>query len=314
MPNARPDELTEQFESDVARLTGGEGRIGLAVSGGADSLALLLLASATMAERVMVATVDHGLRPEAADEAAYVGKICSQLNLSHHILTPQIRISGSLQASARAARYELLNAWADEHDLRWIATAHHIEDQAETLMMRLLRGSGVEGLASIRERNERVIRPLLSWRRANLRAVVEAAGINPVDDPSNDDPRFDRVRMRRLLAENEWIDAPALAKSAGALSGINTALDWAAASEAKRRITHDGAGIALDPNDIPDELLRRLTLIALRATQPALTPRGEQVSALITTLTAGGKSTLGGVMAVGGGIWHFTPAPPRRTI
>ena len=86
-----------------------------------------------------------------------------------------------------------------------------------------------------------------------------------------------------------------------------------AVREAERRITHDRAGVSLNHNDLPSEILRRLTLTALRIVNPALTPRGEQFGALIETLKAGGKTTLGGVMAQGGIIWHFAPAPPRRT-
>jgi tRNA(Ile)-lysidine synthase len=313
MPSVAAD-LTSRFRSEVERLTGNEGHIGLAVSGGADSLGLLLIAHATMPEWIKVATVDHGLRAEAAAEAAYVADICKGRGIHHSTLRPKTPISGSIQSAARAVRYALLEEWAQEQDLAWIATAHHIEDQAETLMMRLLRGSGIDGLSSIRSTTGKVIRPVLAWHRAELRALVDEAGITPVDDPSNNDSRFDRVRMRRLLAENGWLDATALAKSAAILADVNTALDWSARREAERRITRDGAGVALDPNHLPSELLRRLMITALRLIEPKITPRGVQLTNVIEALFRGEKVMIGNILCHGGLIWHLTSAPPRHTI
>jgi tRNA(Ile)-lysidine synthase len=311
MLSVAPD-LADRFCKNIARLTDGAGRIGIAVSGGADSLALLLIAQATMPDWISAATVDHGLRPEASDEAAFVEGLCAKMGIPHTTLRPPTPIAGSLQSAARAVRYDLLHSWADEHDVAWIATAHHIEDQAETLMMRLLRGSGIEGLSSIRERNGRIIRPLLGWHRSALRALVDAAGIIPIDDPSNADRRYDRVRMRGFLADNEWLNAAALAKSASILCEVNAALDWSAQREAERRISRDDAGVAVDPTHLPADLLRRLTLIALRLIDPAIAPRGDQVTALIEALVAHEKAMIGDILCQGGMIWHMTKAPSRR--
>lgn len=313
MPIALPDETLARFRESVEALAGNEGRIGLAVSGGGDSLALLILAHAAVPARIEVATVDHGLRPESAHEAALVTSICAPLGLSHSILTPSEPITGSLQANARKARYAALEAWADERELAWIATAHHVDDQAETVMMRLLRGSGLAGLAAIRATNGRVIRPLLSWRRSELQAIVLAAGFEPVDDRSNHDPHFDRVRMRRALANNSWIDPIVLAKSAAYLSEANDALDWATQREAERRLSIDQSGIAIDPQQLPAEIIRRLVVIALSQLNPDISPRGAQISALIEALKQGNKTELSGVMCSGGPIWHFALAPPRLT-
>ncbi|MDE2042490.1 MAG: tRNA lysidine(34) synthetase TilS, partial [Alphaproteobacteria bacterium] len=174
MPDGlNPDEIS-RFRNDVERLAGGDVRLGLAVSGGPDSLAMLLLAHAAYgASAAMVATVDHGLRPEARQEATYVGQVSAALNMAHFILTPPAPITGSLQMQARKARYAALENWRVAQNLSYILTAHHIDDQVETLMMRLNRGSGVSGLAGIRARNNTVIRPLLGWRRAELRDIVE---------------------------------------------------------------------------------------------------------------------------------------------
>ncbi|MFM9853076.1 MAG: tRNA lysidine(34) synthetase TilS [Sphingomonadaceae bacterium] len=312
MPSVAPD-LSERFRREIERLTDNQGRIGLAVSGGADSLALLLMAQATMPAWISVATVDHGLRPEAAAEAEFVARICATLGIAHTILRPPAPITGSLQAAARTARYALLAQWADDQELAWIATAHHIEDQAETLMMRLLRGSGSEGLSGIRGRNGKIIRPLLGWHRADLRAIVDAAAIIPVDDPTNDDPHYDRVRLRRMFADNPWLNAAALATSANILAETNRALDWSAEREAERRISHDRAGVSIDPTYLPTDLLRRLTLIALRRIDPTITPRGGQLTALIDALGQHKKTTIGDIVCQGGQIWHMAAAPPRRT-
>lgn len=313
MPIALPDDALTRFREAIERLTGGEGRVGLAVSGGGDSLALLLLAHATIPDWVDVATVDHGLRPEAADEARFVGAICSELGLSHTVLKPTSPISGSLQTNARAVRYALLEEWADERGLAWIATAHHTEDQAETLMMRLLRGSGPAGLSAIRESNGRVIRPLLAWRRSELRSIVAASSFTPVDDRSNHDLSFDRVRMRQAFAENSWLDPIALSKSAANLAQANEALDWAMEREAERRLSVDDAGVSIDPQHLPAEILRRLVLLALTQVDPGVSPRGTQISSLIDALRGGDKTELSGIICRGGPVWHFAPAPPRLT-
>jgi tRNA(Ile)-lysidine synthase len=313
MPIALPDDALTRFQKSVERLTGGQGRIGLAVSGGGDSLALLLLAHAMIPDWVDVATVDHGLRPEAADEAHFVGSVCAELGLSHTTLKPAQPISGSLQTNARAVRYALLEEWADELDLAWIATAHHIEDQAETLMMRLLRGSGLAGLSAIRESNGRVIRPLLAWHRSELRTIVAASSFTPVDDRSNHDMNFDRVRMRKAFAENSWLDPMALSKSAANLAQANEALDWATEREAVRRLSVDAAGVSIDPQQLPHEILRRLVLLALTQVNPDVSPRGTQISSLIDALNRSEKNELSGVICRGGSIWHFAPAPPRLT-
>ncbi len=313
MPIALPNDALARFRESIQRLTSGHGRIGLAVSGGGDSLALLLLAHAALPEWVDVATVDHGLRPEAAEEARLVGSICAMLGLSHTILKPASPISGSLQTNARRARYALLEEWADERNLVWIATAHHIDDQAETLMMRLMRGSGLAGLSAIREKNGRIIRPLLEWRGTELHKIVDASAFTPVDDTSNHDMRFDRVRMRQAFGENNWLDPVALANSAANLAQANEALDWSTEREAERRLSGDVTGVSIDPQHLPQEILRRLVLLALRRVDSAISPRGAQISFVIEALKAGRKTELSGVICRGGTIWHFAPAPPRLT-
>lgn len=291
--------------SDIAE----DARIGIAVSGGPDSLALLLLAAGERPGRVYAATVDHGLRAEAVAEARMVGQICAQLGVAHDVL--RVQVTGSVQAGARAARYHALAGWAADAGLSHVATAHHADDQAETLLMRLARGAGLAGLAGVRRQRPlapgiTLIRPVLGWRRAELRAVVDAAGIVPAADPSNDDPRFDRTHARRLIAATPLLDPARLAHSAAILAEAEAALDWAATQLAADRI----AGDTLDPRGLPAELVRRLVLRLLDGF--GTSADGPRLARLIAALEAGRPATLGGVKALPGPVWRFVPAPPRR--
>ena len=187
----------------------GEQAIGLAVSGGPDSLALMLLVcawagAAAGRPRVVVYSVDHGLRPEAAAEVAFVCREAARLGLVARALRWEgAKPAAGIQAAARAARYRLIGEAMRADGVQVLLTAHHQDDQAETVLMRLAHGSGLEGLRGMDRMAEvegvRVFRPLLGVPRRLLGAVVEAAGRVPVADPGNADPRYERVRWRRAL-------------------------------------------------------------------------------------------------------------------
>ena len=312
MPGGPSPEAVGRFRADLQALTGEvPTRLGVAVSGGPDSLALLLLARAASPGRIEAATVDHCLRPESAAEANFVAEVCATLEVPHEVLAPSEPIGGNLQSSARRARYALLEAWRSERSLDFVLTAHHADDQAETLLMRLNRGSGVGGLAGIRAVNGLVLRQLLGWRRAELEAVVAEADLEAIADPSNRDERFDRARLRRCLEQADWIEPPSLARSASALAEAEEALDWTAERLFAERVSTDGEAVRLDPAGLPAELLRRLVLLSLRDVDPQAAPRGEELSRMIATLEQGGVATLAGVRAEGGKLWAFEPAPPR---
>ncbi len=310
-------EAKNRFVSAIARLTRSapeDYRIGLAISGGPDSLALLLLARQTFDGRIRAATVDHGLRPEAAEEARYVALVCAEKGIDHDILRPAAPISGNIQSAARTARYALLHQWADDNGCAFIATAHHADDQLETMLMRLSRGSGIDGLAGVRAKNGRIIRPLLSFTKNELVGICSAEGIVPVQDPSNKDTAFDRVRMRQWLASDTHpLNAGAASRSAGALADASAALDWTARHFADTRIVADASGYTLDPQNLPRELQRRLLLIVIKALEPASTPRGDAVERIIDALIAGKKAMFGNIMCTCGPKWHFCPAPQRRS-
>lgn len=308
-----PDpDLVARFQRDLEALTGGKtGRIGVAVSGGPDSVALLLLAAAASPGRVAAATVDHGLRPESAAEAAFVAGLCAKRDIAHATLKPDSPIGGSLQAAARAARYSVLEAWREREGLDWLVTAHHLDDQAETVLMRLNRGAGVAGLSGVRAINGRVLRPLLGWRRAELAAIVAAAGIDPVDDPSNADPRFDRARLRQALARSDWLDPGPVARSAAALAEAEDALAWTTGHLLDERAREEAGAWLLDPSGLPPELRRRLLLALLERLDAPKPPRGDEVARLLAALEIGATATLAGVKCRGGKTWRFEAAPPR---
>ena len=314
--SAPPDpSAVARFGRDWSRLTDyAGGPVGIAVSGGADSLALLLLANAAFPHPVYAATVDHGLRATSADEAAFVRALCAGVGVAHTILPATLPGRGNRSAAAREARYALLEAWADEVGLSWLATGHHADDQLETILMRMNRGSGVAGLAGIRARHGRVVRPLLGWRRFELEAVVAHCGLTPVDDPSNRDDRYDRARMRRALTTVDWLDRQTAVKSATLLAEADAALDWAAAQVP---LTTNGAAIivAAENMGLPAEIVRRVVLRAIHRLDPLCRPRGEALERLTDTLRHGGTAMIGGVRcAATPDGWRFTRAASRRPI
>lgn len=320
-----PGAEVDRFAADLARVAGDTGRVALAVSGGPDSMALLLLAAAARPGEIVAATVDHRLRPEGADEAAAVARECAALGVPHATLTPDEPIaSASLQARAREARYALLARWAQAQGVIALATAHHADDQAETFLMRAARGSGLSGLAGIRARVEiagmRVVRPLLEWRRAELRAVVRRAGVAFVDDPANADPRHDRTRFRQLLEQHEWLGVPQLAASAAQLAEVDAdvraAADWLWAE----RAVEEAGAVVLSVAGLPRELRRRLARLAVtavraahRIAEPSWT-EAAGIEPLLDALERGSGSTQAGVRASAkGDVWQFRPAPLRRS-
>lgn len=285
-------------------------------------MALLLLAAAARPGRIEAATIDHALRPGARAEAEMVADLCAKLGVPHSILAarwseiPQ----RAIQERARNERYRLLGYWAEERGLAGIVTAHHADDQAETLLMRLARGSGVRGLAAMRPRSVapgahvRLVRPLLGWRRFELEAVCAAAGVTPAQDPSNEDERFERVRIRRALGEADWLDAGAVARSAANLVEADDALRWAAEKEWRSAVEQRRDHISYHPSDAPGEIVRRIVnrIVRKLATEGETDLRGGELDRLLATLAEGETATLRGVRCSGGRSWRFERAPSRR--
>ena len=315
-------EAVQRFGRELNELVPTDMPIGLAVSGGPDSVALLLLAAEARPARVEAATVDHALRPESRAEAEMVAALCERLGVPHVILTakwPQ-KPSTAIQERARAMRYKLLGEWVRERQLGALLTAHHLDDQAETLLMRLARGAGVRGLAGMRRvarpgrQSIAIARPLLGWRHSELEAVCAGAGVQPVADPSNEDEQFERVRIRKALASADWLDPTAIAASAAHLAQADAALHWATDFEWKRNVTAADGAIIYRPTDAPREVRRRIlrrAILAL-ATEGGGELRGREIDQIIATLRTGKRATLRGVLCAGGPEWRFTRAPARR--
>jgi tRNA(Ile)-lysidine synthase len=188
-------------------LPAGCASVAVAVSGGPDSMALLLLAQG-WAEKagltLQALTVDHRLRPESAAEARQVAAWCGARSIAHRTLVWRgAKPASNIQAAARAARYALMLGWCRRHRAGALLVAHHLEDQAETVLLRLGRGSGVDGLAGMRPAFDldgiRIVRPLLAVPRARLRAVLDRAGQAAIDDPSNRNEAYQRVKVRQAL-------------------------------------------------------------------------------------------------------------------
>lgn len=222
----------------------------VAVSGGSDSLALLLLLDAFVRGsaspvRLTAVTVDHGLRPEAAREAAQVAALCGARGITHRTLTWQgQKPKTGLSAAAREARYDLLAAAADAAGAAVVLTGHTLDDQAETLAMRAVRGEGVglAGMAAATLFDGRIwiVRPLLGLRRQALRDWLRARGVGWIEDPSNDNPAFERARVRQALDE---AGIEALALRARAAGEARTALAEAAATLVERFATRPAPGL-----------------------------------------------------------------------
>jgi tRNA(Ile)-lysidine synthase len=225
----------EQQETDLlfAELKSFD-HLALAVSGGCDSVALMVLAAAWRkrqadAPRLSVLTVDHGLREASAGEARQVAGWARELGLAHATLRWQgDKPATGVQDAAREARYSVMSNWCRAHGAEAIVTAHTRDDQAETVLMRLARGSGVDGLSGMAGASEspwRVVRPLLDVPRARLRAHLRAAGRAWIEDPSNENIAFERIRVRKALERHALgLDGNAVAVSARRLARARAAL------------------------------------------------------------------------------------------
>ncbi len=298
--------LVERLRDHYERLI--PKRIGIAVSGGSDSLALLYAAHAWSTNggpAVEAVTVDHGLRPEAKEEAAYVRGLCDTLGLPHWTLTWEgWDGKGNLQDQARRNRYALLAGWAVTHGIDSVALAHTMDDQAETFLMRLARESGVEGMASMRlvfrRDGARFDRPLLLDRRADLRAYLLSRGVRWIDDPSNEDESFDRVRARRAMTALEplGIGPHALLRVALNLRDASDAIAEVAAQLAREKVRTAGGDLIFDRTALrrqPLEVMRRLLAAALMFVGGAdYPPRRAPLDSAILQVETGGNGTLHG--------------------
>ncbi|MBV7257474.1 tRNA lysidine(34) synthetase TilS [Pacificimonas sp. WHA3] len=278
-------------------------------------MGMLALAQRDIPGRFLVISVDHDLRAESAADAAHVAAICADIAVPCHIhklVWPSGKPAANVQAEARAARYAAMRTLCETRNIPHLVTAHHADDQAETVLMRLARGSGLSGLSGIRASRRlggdvTLSRPCLHMPRTALIAAAWDAGFSPREDPSNSDERYERTRFRAFLAREAAFDPARLAQVAAHLAQSDDALEWVTDLAFESRVrtragTDAGAGLAMDPHGLPAELRRRLMLRAFAA-MAAPEPRAADLGRFMDTLESGGKATLSGLYGSGGAEW-----------
>lgn len=283
--------------------------LGLAVSGGSDSLALLHLsvrAAAHAGWPLRAVTVDHRLRPEAAEEAALVGRICEGLGVPHDVLVwDHGDVAGNLMQAASEARYALMADWAQARGIDAVVLAHTADDQAETFLMGLSRAAGLDGLCGMRPefKVKGVIfrRPFLTLTRASLRACLDRHGLAWIEDPSNENDRFTRVKARRALKGLKplGITSERLSAVVRSLSMAQGVVHEAVARAARESIAETAGALQFQADDFQGhhpEIRRRLLIAMIRwITLAKHPPRETKVDALQRALEARRDATLAGV-------------------
>ena len=302
----------------------------LAVSGGPDSVALMHLAagwSGRSGRAIAVATVDHGLRAESRAEAEAVQAAAAALGFAHHLLEwTGDKPSSRLQERAREARYALLSACARRIGAGAIVTAHHADDQEETILFRLTRGSGVAGLAGMAARTQvhgvALLRPLLGVGKADLVAYGAAVGAAHAIDPSNDNPAFARVRLRGLAKtlDAEGLSRAALLRLGARAAQAEAALAVCAAAAAEAALVSRSADETRFESGklrhLPQELVQRIFAAEIVRFDTQATIRLDRLErAAQRLLHADGQTTLAGaILAFSARDCVISRAPPRRPL
>ena len=305
---AKPDFLIQKSDALFATLRN-ERHVALAVSGGSDSIAMLRLAEqwSKGSLKLTALTVDHGLRRGAAAEAEQVAAWCAALSIDHHTLQWQgKKPKTGLQAKARTARYDLMTAWCARHQVGWLLTAHTQDDQAETVLMRKARTNSVESLAGIWETTVwggvKILRPFLGQRRSDLRSYLNRIGQAWIDDPSNDDESFERVRVRKALRGDRIADLAKIAVNAGRASRD---LETAALAWLKQKLTIFPEGYGTVPRAafmaLAAELQRRVLQHLIQCFGVGNRVDPGELDHISSWIRGGGQSrrTLGGAVIAG---------------
>lgn len=287
-------------------------RLGVAVSGGGDSVALMhLLHEIAQSEEteIFAATVDHGLRPASAQEAETVAAQAARLGISHETRRWQgWDGAGNLQDQARQARYALLTDWARDNGIGAIALGHTADDQAETVLMRLGRAAGVTGLSAMPPAHHRdeieILRPMLGITRQQLRDYLAEIGVSWVEDPSNHDTRFDRIKARQALdgLKPLGISAETLSRVAENLAQARDALAMYTQESARKVAFAEAGDVLLDRAGfaaLPAEIRRRLVVGCIGwIAGPGYPPRQSAVDQAISALETGQAGAVGGCLLI----------------
>ncbi|MCB6178408.1 tRNA lysidine(34) synthetase TilS [Rhodobacter sp. Har01] len=283
-------------------------KLGVAVSGGGDSVALLHLTVRACRHQgvpVQAVTVDHRLRPGSADEARMVAALCATLDIPHHTLTwDHGPVAGNLMDAARQARSALIAGWAIKQGVTHVALGHTADDQAESFLMALSRASGLDGLVGLRRnwKGEGIDwgRPLLDATRAGLRAYLRRHGIAWVDDPTNEDPRFERVRARKAMAALAplGIDATRIGQTLSHLQFAKWALDDMLRKAIRDHVREVAGALRVDYagfEGLPAEVQRQVLMAGLAwLSGKAPPPRTDKQFNLLNSAREGRDVTLHG--------------------
>ena len=289
--------------------------VALAVSGGGDSIAMMHMAARMISpEMLHVVSVDHGLRSGAATEIAVVSDQAAQLGLAHHVLHWTWDKTGNLQAAARHGRWQAIARWAKGAGIDAVFLGHTEDDQVETLLMRLARGSGVDGLTAMNQTAMRdglqIVRPLLGMTRAHLRAWLKDQNIRWCDDPSNEDRRFDRVRARQMYTQLEALGMTRkrLLQTVDHMQAAHRSLQKTAFDFARRHVRQDAGDLIFDPEGVildKDDTPRRVMAAAFSwMAGQTYRPRFDSLMARVDQVRKGQKVTLSGCILLpqpGGG-------------
>jgi tRNA(Ile)-lysidine synthase len=314
--------------------------LGVAVSGGSDSMALLTLAAEyrdAAGASLRAVTIDHGLRTEAKDEARFVGGVCEAIGVTHDIVAWERAAAGPVsQDEARRARHTMLAEWAMRHGVERIALGHTRDDRLETFLMRARQGSGWHGLAGPMPNSVSpvwpegrlmpLIRPLLGFGRDELRTELMSRGANWVEDPSNDATRFERVRMRKLLAR---MSPSARTQALNVMDGLMR-LRAAVTGEALALLKHLQASGPSGEMGIPlgmramtgaEAWIRFVETVVMAAGGGKRAPRRDGLDRLLSRIAASDPQLARGVTLAGARIWVrqdgflcFGRALPRRAV
>ncbi len=296
-------------------------KLGVAVSGGGDSVALLFLLAAFAKQHPIelhVISVDHGLRAGSKDEVRFVTDVCGQLGVEHHVeYWGGWDGGGNLQDRAREARISLIGDWAVGNEIATVALGHTANDQAETLLMRLARGAGVDGLSAMAPRRVRHgvtwVRPMLGIERRSLRDYLRSIDVPWIEDPSNEDRSFERVRMRDALKllEPLGFSIAGLTEVAQHMNKAREALDWQTFLAARDVAQVTCGTVLFDKHryrTLPEEIGRRLLLRAVGwISQNPYPPRRKAVAQAQDALREGRTTTLDGcqIQRDGDRMWVF---------
>ncbi len=303
--------LNNEINTALAHYITDQTTIAVAVSGGGDSMALLVgLKNLQKPCKIIALTVNHNLRQDAQLEAMQVKQWCSKMAIEHHILEWQFNTipQTAIQEKARNARYQLMGDFCLKHNISQLFVGHNLEDNAETFIMRLKRGAGLRGLAAIapfstRDNKLDIIRPFLNIKRVALRQYLESKDQQWLDDVSNEDEKYERVKIRKFLNNNALLNSDDIAKSAVRLKRADNALEFYVDEFCRNKVFFLKYGIAKvslpDFNKLPDEVkLRILARLIWSIGKKYSPPRWQKIEHLLEQVEQNTSTCLGNCLMV----------------